>query len=148
MFPFPGISLHSSYLTWFSFSNAVKNTKKTGVKLNKMTTGLCSISYDRPMPCLWPILDASHYTHDKILCQSVLSQPDGDGWWDGWIVYCLLVRAILLILTTNLWYKPWQVWCGVVYKWHGDIDIKVRSKVRDSSVCVIFCDYWLCVCIN
>ena len=28
MFPFPGISLHLSYLTWFSFSNAMKNTKK------------------------------------------------------------------------------------------------------------------------
>ena len=28
MFFFPGISLHLSYLTWFSFSNAMKNTKK------------------------------------------------------------------------------------------------------------------------
>ena len=28
MFPFPGISLHLSYLTWFTFNNAVKNAKK------------------------------------------------------------------------------------------------------------------------
>ena len=27
MFPFPGISLHLSYLTWFTFNNAVKNAK-------------------------------------------------------------------------------------------------------------------------
>ena len=28
MFPFPGISLHLSYLTWFTVNNAVKNAKK------------------------------------------------------------------------------------------------------------------------
>ena len=27
MFPFPGIPLNWSYLTWLFFSNAVKNTK-------------------------------------------------------------------------------------------------------------------------
>ena len=28
MLPFPGIYLHLSYLTWFTFNNAVKNAKK------------------------------------------------------------------------------------------------------------------------
>jgi len=29
MLPFPGIYLHLSYLTWFTFNNAVKNAKKS-----------------------------------------------------------------------------------------------------------------------